>query len=193
MGKYTTIITDVDGTLYYQTPLRIHMGVWMCSDPLSVGKVLKFRKEREAGNLVEPGLKVRSWMYEKPLLILPRYRDAELIRLLKDYIKDGGKVIAYSDYPAKDKLKVLGFENIHVYDPTDEGITALKPDPQGLNYLLEKEQVDVKKCLFIGDRMEKDGECAKAGGIPYLILSKKRQDRRKQLRKLIQELEGHRD
>lgn len=170
--EYKAIICDVDGTLYFQTPMRIKMGSLLIMHPFTALKVMRFRKNHEKGLIEAPDSDVARFMYELPLKYIKSYRDEYLSEVLLEYRKNGGKVIAYSDHPAVDKLKALEIDADAVYDPTTPGIDALKPDPSGLKLILEREELKPSDCLFIGDRYEKDGLCAKALNMDSLILSK---------------------
>ena len=188
LSKYKYIITDVDGTLYSQMPLRIHMGLWMIyKAPGVVGELLSFRKQREKGELVEPSDRVREWMYVRPLSVIARYKYKELTELLSEAREAGKRLIAYSDYPAKDKLRALGVECDAIYDPTNENIKVLKPNPEGLEYILSElgartneedgmrtdgirtDGIRKSDILYIGDRAEKDGLCAQKVGVDFYL------------------------
>ena len=56
---------------------------------------------------------------------------------------------------------------------TDTEINAFKPDPKGLLFISNKLNMELKDCLFIGDREDTDGICAKNAGMDYLIIDKK--------------------
>jgi FMN phosphatase YigB (HAD superfamily) len=59
---------------------------------------------------------------------------------------------------------------------TDAEVDRLKPDPKGLILAASKLKTPLKECLFIGDRDDKDGECARRAGMPYLILNRRRRN-----------------
>lgn len=179
--SYKTIITDVDGTLYFQKPMRIKMGSLLLLHPITALKVMSFRKKHEQGKIENPDKDIRRFMYELPLKYIFEFRDNALAKVLERFYKNGGKVIAYSDHPAKEKIAALKIECDGIYDPTVDGINSLKPNPEGLKLIIEKEGLDISECLFIGDREEKDGLCAKAVGMDYLILSKNRTTRKQQI------------
>lgn len=201
-------IVDLDGTLYYQRPLRLAMGLWMGGYYLAhiwrirePFVVMAYRKGREteadydvrrqyadvAGKFHMKEEQVErlifEWMIKRPMRILANYADRELIGLLRQYQKQGGSVIVYSDYPTKEKLSALQLD-CRSYCATDEGIGCLKPSNRGLEFILGKERLDRRKVLFIGDRDSKDGECARRSHVDYLILSKSRRERGKQLKEL---------
>jgi FMN phosphatase YigB (HAD superfamily) len=55
---------------------------------------------------------------------------------------------------------------------TKKEVDRFKPHPAGLILTAKKLGVPVTNCFFIGDRDDKDGECARRAGMPYLILSR---------------------
>lgn len=168
LSKYKVVITDVDGTLYRQRPVRIFMASQiLLKDILVVPELLSFRKKREKGLLVEPSERVKKWMYEKPLSVINKWRNSQLLAELNEYKKNGGIVIAYSDYPAKEKLKALGLECDQIYDPESKAFVALKPDSGTLQNILKDYKLSPKECIYIGDRDEKDGLCAKACDVKF--------------------------
>ncbi|WP_224998453.1 HAD family hydrolase [Cesiribacter sp. SM1] len=210
------VIFDVDGTLYDQSRLRKKMGrtlighymfrPWSAYD-LQIIRV--FRKERELMNfnpvknienaqyeLCAKKIKapaenvkkvVEKWMYQAPLQYLqecsfPGVRDF-FVSLKKQNIK----IAIYSDYPAKEKLQAMGLEADMIVSSTDKEVDSLKPSPNGLTYIMKNFNFPVEKCLFIGDRDELDGECARKIGMQYYILSNddKRSDFYKALAKTV--------
>jgi len=122
-------------------------------------------------NVDEVKLVVNDWIFEKPLkylagCIYPGVKD--LFSLL---IKNKLKIGIFSDYPSLAKLKALDLYADVVVCATDENIDRFKPHPKGLLVAAKELGVPVMNCLFIGDRDDKDGECARRAGMPYLILS----------------------
>jgi phosphoglycolate phosphatase/putative hydrolase of the HAD superfamily len=199
------VIFDVDGTLYDQRKLRrkisLEMLKFLLAHPtgLSDLKILwDFRKAREKNAYLiegeiekkqfEWGAKasnvsvekvrqvVQYWMFTRPLFYLgacchPGARD--LFSKLKEKRIPIG---IFSDYPAQDKLQALALEVDIMVSATDVDISRLKPDPKGLIVTASKLNTPVKECLFIGDRDDKDGECARQAGMPYLILNRRRRN-----------------
>ncbi len=201
-NKIKLVIFDVDGTLYNQRLMRKRMSrmlishyffrPWKAYD-LQVIRV--FRKEREllcfnpVKGLEEAQYKVCAdkvhsttdnvkklidkWMYQAPLQYLKECRYPGVTNFF-DFLKQRNIHIAvYSDYPAADKLRAMELEADLVVSSTDTAIDALKPNPAGLSYILRHFNVAADECLFIGDRDELDGECARKAGVPYYILSPK--------------------
>lgn len=111
---------------------------------------------------------VHDWMVKRSLPFVYRFRDKKLLSLLKDIGKHSTKIIVYSDYPVVSKLEALGLMPDAAY--SSEDVNCMKPMPDGLLDILKKNGVSVSKCIFIGDRFEKDGKCAENIGMDYCIL-----------------------
>ena len=112
------------------------------------------------------------YMHRAPLILLPAYRDERLARIIEKLQKRGTQVVIYSDYPVEDKLNAL---RIHVdkslqFAAADEVIDCMKPEPQGLMNILNILERRSEEVLMVGDRMEKDGLCAKSNDVDYVIL-----------------------
>ena len=210
LDKYKLVIWDLDGTLYFQQEFRLKMVMLLLKNLFlrpskwkELFVILNYRQIREtwdasdSGNdlemrqYVETALKCRiqpeevkriiiHWMHEEPLKHLLPYRDEEAALRIKEMQKQGIRNVVYSDYPTKDKLKALEICVEDSFAASDEEIGCMKPNPKGIEYILEKYEVDKKDAIMVGDRMEKDGEAAIASGIDYLILKRKRKERKKQ-------------
>ena len=126
---------------------------------------------------------IRRWMLEEPLLYLKEYRDETAVQIMKKLQQKGIENIVYSDYPTKDKLNALEINVSNSFSAMDESIGCIKPNPKGLEYIINKYQIAKEDVIMIGDRMEKDGEAARAAGIDYLILERKRKNRKLQYEK----------
>jgi phosphoglycolate phosphatase/putative hydrolase of the HAD superfamily len=117
---------------------------------------------------------VNDWIFEKPLKHLARclYPGVkDLFSLLRQKkIKFG----MFSDYPCDAKIQALDLKVDVMVCATDEKVDRFKPHPEGLLFAASELGVPVKKCFFIGDRDDKDGECARRAGMPYLILPRRR-------------------
>ncbi len=209
------VIFDVDGTLYDQKRLRQRMLVDIFTTLLlSPGKLIdvkilwNFRKNREkiitmqikdierqqylrcAKALNVPPERVRKtvheWMFEKPLRYLKSCQYKEVKFLFKYLRKNGVSIGIFSDYPAKDKLNALDLSPDIVVCSTDQEVDRLKPDPRGLLVAAEKLKLPVNNCLFVGDRDEKDGECARRAGMRYLILDRNKKKRLNYFQNFVQ-------
>ncbi len=198
INDYSLYVFDLDGTLYDQPKLRLIMasrliGYYICH-PFAIRDLIilmHFRSvkdswkdgsgedkiiEKTAADLkttTERTAKVvKKWIYDNPLSALEKTRDEKLIGLIGRLRENGKKVVILSDYPTADKLKALSVEVDGQYGPDDERIDALKPSPKGLEVIMEDTGFSPSDILMIGDRPEKDGECAKAAGVDHLILER---------------------
>jgi len=118
---------------------------------------------------------ISKWIYIKPLKYLEKSKYVYLDNLLKILKEKGIKVCVYSDYPTKEKLKALNLPikiNLEV-SSIDEEINSFKPSGKGLQYIINRLGIKKNEVLFIGDRMETDGECAKNAGVDFVIIDKK--------------------
>lgn len=199
MKNYKAYIVDMDGTLYFKRPMQLRMawqlGWYYLFRLRRVKELLLLRdyrrlREREeitgregfesvirqklAENYALPRQRVDevvdSWMLQRPLEAVGRSRDEGLLRFLREQQSRGARVFVYSDYPAEDKCRAIGFAPDGIYWPDGVRIRAMKPEPEGLALLLEENGLKPEDALFIGDRAEKDGKCAAALGVDAWIL-----------------------
>jgi FMN phosphatase YigB (HAD superfamily) len=135
---------------------------------------------------------VQEWLYERPLPYLARCRYGGVKELFDLLRKRGIAIGIFSDYPADAKLKALGLAADAVVAATQPEVSRLKPNPRGLlitatkldipkeaclfigDELITATKLDIPKeaCLFIGDEDDKDGECARRAGMPWVILAR---------------------
>ncbi len=194
--NYETLIFDLDGTLYHQLPVRIFMAVWMIMHyvlrPMKYREllaVLKYRELREklfrnddedfhARQINETsrifGLRpdeteriINSWMNNKPLKLVKTFRRKKLLSKLKELQTSGKIIIVYSDYPVKEKLRALNFEPDKYYWSNDGFINCMKPSASGLLRIIRELKLNAQNILYVGDRYDRDGECAGRAGIDY--------------------------
>ena len=176
---YKAIVLDMDGTLYYQIPLRICMAFellfyYVChlnkiSDLIAV---YKYRKKNEEGELQKQTSNITVWMQEKPKKYVRFFRDKKLIKIAQTMQQRGVKIVVYSDYPLKEKLEVLSpFKPDFAFSAADAEIQCLKPNNKGLLHIVNVLNIAVEDIIFIGDRFEKDAVCAKKTEMDYIILS----------------------
>lgn len=197
------VIFDVDGTLYDQTKLRNKMvlaliGYYLLR-PWRLRELLiiyHFRKEREkrAGfqacdlqkeqyiwcaekvnfPIDKIKLVVDKWIFNFPNQYLKACKYPGITFFFDALIAKGISIAIYSDYDSKLKMECMGLESRLLVSSTDININSMKPLPKGLTYILnEFNIINTNECLYIGDRDELDGECARQAGIPYLIIDKK--------------------
>lgn len=198
-AELQAVIFDVDGTLYDQAKLRRRMAAgfiksyafrpWLARELIVINH---FRRERErhifddvadleraqyrwaAEASGEPAEKVRrlvqKWMYDFPLRYLASCRHPGVADFFRMLGEKGIIRAIFSDYPARDKLAALGLSADYIFSAADKEINRLKPDPAGLRYIMKRLGVTAEHCLFIGDRDDRDGECARRAGMPFLLL-----------------------
>ena len=196
--QFRAAIFDVDGTLYEQAPLRRRMARELLGHvlfrPWRVGllrRLQTFRRERErigeeelpgAGRLqyerpagllgVTPErlrIEVEEWIERRPLPVLADLRVPGVRRFFARLRAADVRIAVLSDYPAAEKLAVLGLAADVVVSGTDPEADRLKPHPAGLEAVLERLGLPAGDCLMIGDRDDRDGEIARRIGVEYLL------------------------
>jgi len=196
------VIFDVDGTLYDQRGLRKRMIFELMAyyfiHPFRL-KELKilyvFRVQRENYNEFNTGIEedqyilaakisrtspdrvryvVRKWLLDAPLRHLKDYLYQGVSELFNNLKKRGITTIIFSDYPSGSKISALGISCPRIFCACDKDIDALKPDPKGLFVISARIGIPVENCLLIGDRDDRDGECARRAGMKYLIIEQKK-------------------
>lgn len=196
---YKAYIFDMDGTLYYQFPLRLLMLLQLLLYYLfrpfkwkEAFVLREFRQLREQEQLTgQIGFQekiiailsnkyhisaedieriVALWIYQKPLKGIYLCRDRRLIQIIEKLHMEGKKIYIYSDYPVKDKKEILGVIADGCYYPDGEHIQCLKPDAKGLEYILKENKLERRDTLFLGDRYKKDGLCAGNADVDFLLL-----------------------
>ena len=193
------VVFDVDGTLYDQRPLRLRMARDLIFHTLGradlrVARVLRayrdIREEmgaeeterfqavlnervvrRTGSSVTEVTTTVSEWMDTRPLRYLASCRFPRIDALFGGLKRCGKRIGIFSDYPARSKLAALGLEADFVVSAEDEGVDILKPNPRGLDRLIERAQVSPERTLMIGDRCERDGASAMRAGARCLIRS----------------------
>ncbi|MEL6841675.1 MAG: HAD family hydrolase [Bacteroidota bacterium] len=113
---------------------------------------------------------IEDWMIQRPIHHLKRLQYEEAKTILDILQKAGVQTAVFSDFPAEAKLRGMGLQADYILDATHPKIDQLKPQPNGLQYLLEKTGFEASVCLFVGDRDDRDGEAARRAGMPYWVL-----------------------
>jgi HAD superfamily hydrolase (TIGR01549 family) len=172
--SYKAYILDMDGTLYYQLPVRFCMAFSLAFHYIrhidrlhEIFEIRRFRNSIENGRL-EPAIgTVKYWMEEAPLKYIKLFRNKKLIYFIEAQKLRGAVIVVYSDHPAKEKCAALNLSADYIFCALDPEINCLKPDASGLRYIARLLKLDTEDILYIGDRREKDGLCAQALGIDY--------------------------
>jgi HAD superfamily hydrolase (TIGR01549 family) len=207
--EISLVVFDVDGTLYDQRCLRFKMigqllghCVRHPGDLRLLRQISRYRRSREelaeeeahgiadlqyrrpALELNEEPAEIRrtveEWILQRPLRFLRPCRYAKVADFMTALRKEGKTVAVLSDYPAADKLRALDLAADLVVSAVDPEVDRLKPHPKGLQRTLELAGVEADRCLLIGDRDDRDGECARRAGVGYLIKAARPVDRQSQ-------------
>ncbi|HEY5958790.1 MAG TPA: HAD-IA family hydrolase [Polyangiaceae bacterium] len=199
MRKHDAWLVDLDGTLYQPKPLKLVMAAHMAvSGPRAIRIIRQFRKEHEAIRAAMLGcdpspfeeqllrtaralaverdevlVTVNRFMFERPLPWLRRLKRNDLLREIASFREDGGRTAIVSDYPASAKLAALEvttlFDRI-VASGEPDGPTRLKPAPDGFLLAAKALGVEPSRCLVIGDRLDADGDAARAAGMEFRLI-----------------------
>jgi phosphoglycolate phosphatase/putative hydrolase of the HAD superfamily len=116
---------------------------------------------------------VARWIEQEPLALLSRFIQPGLMKLLDDGCRRGLRMGVVSDYPATEKLQVLGlarYFDVVVIAQAPE-VNAFKPDPTGMKVALKRLELAPQEVLYVGDRPEIDAEAARMAGVPCVILT----------------------
>jgi phosphoglycolate phosphatase/putative hydrolase of the HAD superfamily len=114
------------------------------------------------------------WFEREALAILPELGSAETRPMLQRLRDRGLQLAVVSDYPAVEKLHALGLEDCFdtVVSAQDAGIQRLKPDPTGLRAALARFELAPGEAIYVGDRLDVDGACARAAGVEFVLLAR---------------------
>ncbi len=199
LKDFQAVIFDVDGTLYNLKKMsglvKLEILKYYVQHPQEIKDIkiiTTFMEEREkhafdivedventqylwaANSLGISSTKVRSvvqkWLFDIPLQHIYACHYPEVLALFTNITNQGIATGIFSDYPPQAKVAKLGLIPNCIVSATDKSVDCLKPNPKGLLMTAEILGVPVEKCLFIGDRDDRDGECARRAGMPYLIL-----------------------
>jgi len=131
---------------------------------------------------------IEEYIYNLPLKFIKSavYKDVgEFISMLmnNDY-----KVAIYSDYPVDKKLAALGILADKTFCSTDKTINCLKPNKKGLLNICQYFDCDITETIYIGDRVDTDGESAKMAGIKFLKVDITKARNGKYFKKLLKQI-----
>lgn len=193
------VVFDVDGTLYAQAPLRVRMAAELALHTVhslspSTARILSiYRSQREVMAdeavenfetvLLEKSSRmcgcsraridsvVSEWIEHRPLRHIGKFTYPHLADLFEKIRMSGREIGILSDYPAQEKLAAMGLAADHVVHAAEVGV--LKPDPRGLQHLMEKAGCLPNETIMVGDRFERDGLAALRANVTPLIRSRK--------------------
>jgi FMN phosphatase YigB (HAD superfamily) len=200
--RVRAVVFDLDGTLYDQRAMYLRMTAELALHCLrrpsqlpAVRILLKFRPlreeladeevegigraqyERAAERLRLPADRiervVEEWIIKRPLRHLVACRHAGVQRFFSALRAGNRRIGVLSDYPAVAKLAALDLAADAVVSAVDPEVDRLKPHPAGLARTLDALAVAPGEALMIGDRDNRDGECARRLGCPYLLIQRR--------------------
>lgn len=201
LNNLELVIFDVDGTLYNQSHLRKKMLFslmkYFIFQPWKINELLilyHFRKEREKNKgyrganineqqyiwcqqkINQPIAKIKEvinkWIFTYPNQFLKDCTYPGIHLLFKSLAERNIRIAIYSDYDSIEKMQSMALNADLYVSSTDANISAFKPNPDGLEFICTELGIRNKsKCLFIGDRIELDGECAKAASMSFLLVN----------------------
>jgi FMN phosphatase YigB (HAD superfamily) len=164
----------MDGTLYHQFPVRACMAVSLAVYYIfrlnrlrEVFEIKRFRRAIESGALEPAEGVVKYWMEEAPLKYIKMFKNNKLLSFIENQKQRGAVIVVYSDHPVKEKCAAINLNADYTFCALDKQINCLKPDANGLKYIVNILNLDTKDIVYIGDRYKKDGLCAASGGIDY--------------------------
>ena len=106
-------------------------------------------------------------MIEKPQIFIKIFQRRKLIAAIKSAKLRGVTIVIYSDNPVAEKIKALYFVPDYAFWSDDDLIKCMKPNPKGLRNIIELLKLNREEILYIGDRDDRDGACAKSAGVDY--------------------------
>ena len=197
LSEYKAWILDFDGTLYYQLPLRICMATKLLAyyalHPRKISELILIQNYRQLREKLFAADKenfyilqlekisekykisvseieklLEFWFFEKPLPLIKKFQRKNLIESIILHQRQGVKMIVYSDYPVDKKISAVDFNPDYTFYSNDDLIKCMKPDSRGLKNILAALNLNPDEVLFIGDRDDRDGLCAKNAGVDYL-------------------------
>ena len=117
---------------------------------------------------------IAEWIESAPLEFLAAAMHDGVIDLLRVAKQNGVRLAVWSDYPAQEKLKAMRLTAYFdvVVCAQDDDVRRLKPDPRGLQLILERLRVSKDDAIYIGDRPEIDGDAAARAGVRCFIVGK---------------------
>lgn len=114
---------------------------------------------------------VSEWIERRPLAYIASCRYDGLVELFAGLRRQNKSIGIYSDYPADEKLQRMTLSADYILAASDPGVGIQKPDPRGLQLLMQRAGVGPAQTVLIGDRPERDGIAARRAGVMPLIRS----------------------
>jgi putative hydrolase of the HAD superfamily len=115
-----------------------------------------------------------KWFEEVPLRLLPGYIRPGLKAVLENLRSRQIRLAVFSDYDAAKKLEALNLSGLFALHccSGDPLVAALKPDPRGLNLVLDRLGVAPGDAMYVGDRPFVDAVAAQRAGMQAVVFGK---------------------
>jgi len=141
------------------------------SDIASAQLLIAGRRMGVSAEIIAPC--IARWMEQEPLPLLARSLRKGIVELLQEAKKCDLRLAVLSDYSADRKLAAMGLTRFFdvVVTAQDPEVQRFKPDPAGLELVLQRLAVRMSEAVYIGDREDVDAVAASRAGIQYFILS----------------------
>ena len=123
-----------------------------------------------------------------PLRLLNQLVYPGLHELFNGLNEAGIPIAVLSDYPAEEKMRVMGLQADLIIDAADKRVNALKPDPAGLKFIAEYFKTDTRNIILIGDREDTDGEAARQIDMQFIIIDKEKIYNKNYFRSLTEQI-----
>jgi FMN phosphatase YigB (HAD superfamily) len=142
-------------------------------EPSPLAEQLRRTAEKLGKSEVDVKRIIDSWMLDRPVRYLGRFRRRSLLDEIRAFRDAGGRTAVISDYPARKKLEAL--DATHLFDVVVSNgehpdLKRLKPAPDGMLLAAAELGVLPEHCLVIGDRDDADGAAARAAGMAFRLI-----------------------
>jgi HAD superfamily hydrolase (TIGR01549 family) len=188
------VILDLDGTLYIHNLLRtiniLNLAINLLKRNLNKSdlRVLaNLRRRQEISSINEEPIQrtfesvaskfeipvstvisLRNrWMVDNQKWALLISKRRWLARSINNLRREGVLVAVWSDNPVEEKLRYLGYHTDYNLTSEDEAIDVGKPNPKGLVAILTYFNLGFSEAIFIGDRIDRDGQAAQRVGVQF--------------------------
>lgn len=115
------------------------------------------------------------WMEIEPFDLFHKVKYPFSDSFFNEAKKRGYKLAVLSDYPINNKLVALGWD--YLFDigisSQDININKLKPNPYGMNHIINMFGLTPEEVIYVGDRYDIDTETAYNAGVECIIIGNK--------------------
>ena len=115
------------------------------------------------------------WMELEPFNLFYKVKFPFSDIFLSEAKKRGYKLAVLSDYPINNKLVALGWKGLFDIELSSQDIyiNKLKPNPDGINHIINMFGLTPEEVIYIGDRHNIDTQVAHNAGVDCIIIGNK--------------------